>query len=173
MWQIICPWVDFSKKYVLDLGCGHGDILRKIRLDDRQDTSRTGLWGIDIEYPGEWHSGHSTYVSQDINKWVESNKSFPDTNDWERADIAMCFSVLSYLNDIPATLKWMANNFELSLIEAQYIPEIPNIGVSSDVDMKKLLLDNNFSDVLPLGMTIVENSLDADVQIRRTIWMCK
>ena len=161
MWQIISKNVDFRNKRVIDLGCGTGDFIWRAYI-----AGAKSILGFDIEYSKiahikEWKKPLDiSFMVDDLNKIIGES--------WFGFDIAMCFSVLPYLDDIPATIKWMADNFSLSLIEAQYDPEPYNIGVVSDVGMAQLLLNNGFSDVEPIGQSYVDYR-----DQWRTIWKCK
>lgn len=153
MWKIISQEIDFRKKFVIDLGCGYGEF----------------LWRAEI-------AGASVVVGVD----KENKTGVPilnfDLNDPKRVgffnsfDIAFCFSVLPYLDDISETLWWLTDTFPLCLIEAQYEPEPYNIGVSNDADMKRLLL-LHFNKVKPIGHTIVQ--IKERGYPRRTIWRCE
>lgn len=162
MWRPISQNVDFRNKNVVDLGCGHGDMLWRVYIAganmvtglDEESLAKTNYDGINIYF----HQGDIEAIIKDAKK---------DLNILNN-DIAMCFSVLPYLDDIPATIKWMAENFDLSLIEAQYDSEPFNVGVVSDRGMAQLLLNNGFSDVEPIGKSYVDYR-----KVYRTIWRCE
>lgn len=159
MWRNISRHVDFRNKRVIDLGCGTGDFIWRAYVAgarfvvgvERTNNDRLRLLK---------NEGFCSIVESDINKHnINFTKPF---------DIAMCFSVLPYLDDIPATIRWMAENFDLSLIEAQYDPEPFNVGVVSDRGMAQLLLNNGFKDVEPIGKSYVDYR-----DQWRTIWRCE
>ncbi len=164
MWSIISRNVDFRRKRVIDLGCGTGDFVWRCLIAGAQqvmpidiDTSKFSmdfLQSVPNEYTVNLNSSN-------INEWVKEDRQI-------HFDIAMCFSVLPYLDDIPATIQWMAITFDLSLIEAQYDPEPFNVGVVSDRGMAQLLLDNGFNDVEPIGKSYVDYR-----DVWRTIWRCE
>lgn len=161
MWQAISRNVDFRNKKVIDLGCGTGDFLWRAYVAGARE-----VLGIDIEYSKiehlkDWKKPiNISFQIDDLNKAVGEN--------WFGGNIAICFSVLPYLDDIPATIQWMADNFNLSLIEAQYDPEPHNVGIVSDRGMAQLLLNNGFNDVEPIGKSYVDYR-----DQWRTIWKCK
>lgn len=156
MWRIISQEVDFRKKVVLDLGCGTGDFLWRVHIAGAEY-----VWGIDEDTYFEGSEEYNIGFDQtSIEELIQYRVPPP-------ANIAFCFSVLPYVDDIPVTLQWMAKTFELCLIEAQYDPEPYNVGVASDVGMAQLLVNNGFSDVKPIGKTYVDIR-----DTHRTIWSC-
>lgn len=182
MWRVISQKVDFRGKRVIDLGCGTGDFLWRAgvagahwvhgidedlsQLEGRITYGSSCRAELADDPPASLRTYSVTYTEHDINQFVE--------HDWVQFatcknyfDIAMCFSVLPYLDNIPATLKWMSDNFPLCLIEAQYEPEPYNIGVPSDDQMYVLLRDNGFKCATWLGQTYVE-----DRDTHRSIWAC-
>lgn len=176
VWRIISQNVDFRNKRVIDLGCGTGDFLwRPIIAGARQ------VRGFDIDLSKNQYCHEEirttseivyTTAIQNINSWVLRNEKFDGS---ETKEIAFCFSVLPYLDDVPATLKWMANNFPLCLIECQYAddgPGLPNIG--GDRGMMQYLLNNGFNRAVALGKTMVKDRFYPNgKQVYRTIWKCQ
>ena len=171
MWRIISQEVDFRKQRVIDLGCGTGDFLWRvyvagaeivIGVDNKEKVEP--IFVDDREDPDGMMPAVNGVFNWDINKMIYETPS----NYIMTFDIVFCFSVLPYLDTIPATLQWMSSNFPLCLIEAQYDPEPYNVGIASDIGMAQLLVNNGFSDVKPIGKTYVD--------IRdtwRTIWRCE
>ena len=153
MWTIISRRVNFRNKFVIDLGCGYGEFLWRAEI-----AGAKVVVGVDKE-----------------NKTGAPILNF-DLNDPKRAgffnsfDIAFCFSVLPYLDDIPGTLQWMAETFPVCLIEAQYEPEPYNIAVPDDERMMQLLL-KHFKMAYPLGFTTVQ--IEERGFPKRTIWRCE
>lgn len=175
MWRIISQEVDFRKKRVIDFGCGTGDFLWRAYVAGAEHVigidNKTEVETIFVDDGEDYtegiirmRTGINLFFSWDIDE--EINKA---PNDYINSfDIALCFSVLPYLSDIPATLKWMSANFSLSIIEAQYNPEPYNVGVLSDTGMAQLLLNNGFDTIEPIGKTYVEIR-----DVYRTIWKCE
>lgn len=170
MWRIISQKVDFRNKNVLDIGCGHGEMLWRAFVSGADYVE-----GIDINvvqlkefHPVSYRTNFDIRVSKkDINEIVLIYDKSGHTLEWlNDFDIAFCFSVLPYLANIQLTLKWMSHNFPLCLIEAQYIPEPYNIGVEDDYAMHSLLLEH-FKYVQLLGKTYVKIR-----DTYRTIWSC-
>lgn len=175
MWRIISQRVDFRSKRVIDLGCGTGDFLWRPVIAG----AKTVMGGdIDLYKPPckyWWITKTEVLVALtflDINSAIRG--------DFEEVinglfDIAFCFSVLPYLDDVPATLKWMSSNFPLCLIECQYAgdgPGLPNIG--ADKGMMQLLFSNGFDSAIPLGRTYPEDRTFSNGEpVYRTIWLCE
>jgi len=148
MWRIISQRVDFRKKLVCDYGCGHGEMLWRVYI-----AGADMIWGCDKMYDdnvAEWelHNANTIFIrGGDI-----LDKIVP----FKKPDIAICFSVLPYLDEPLQFIQWMAETFPICLIEAQYEPEPYNIGVSNDEEMFRLLRDNGFEIAIPLGKTYIE-----------------
>jgi len=157
MWRPISQAVNFRKKRVIDLGCGYGDFTWRAHI-----AGAKWVKGIDEVELFVSSTKDIELMNIDINELVKGSVII-----LAQADICMCFSVLAYLNDIPATLQWMADNFKISLIEVRYEPEPFNTGISNDEQMLNLLL-RHFEYAKPLGRTHV---VDRDAY--RTIWMCR
>ncbi len=157
MWRAISREVDFRRKKVVDLGCGTGDFLWRAWLAGARD-----VLGIDREMKTNIQDENDNIK---VMLWDINN--YPGKSLFDR-DIAMCFSVLPYLDNPAATVKWMSDMFPLCIIEAQYEPEpycLKRIG--GDTGMTQFLLDNGFHKVRPIGKTYID--------IRdtwRTIWVC-
>lgn len=160
MWRIISREVDFRNKRVIDLGCGTGDFLWRAYV-----AGARFIVGVEQENNDRLRQMLRDKICSIVLGDINSHQDIANFS--KPFDIAMCFSVFPYLDDIPATLQWMAENFALCLIEAQYDPEPYNIGVASDTGMAELLIANGFNHVKPLGYTYVEIR-DA----KRTIWLC-
>lgn len=166
MWDIVKRSVDFRGKSVIDLGCGHGEMLWRAYIAGAINVTGTDKnWEnmpehLSIFYPEEFH-----IVKGDLNKITNGSYPWYDVD-----DIAICFSVLPYLDNPFGFASWMAKTFQECLIEVQYYPEPYNIGdnIRSDEDMQYWLEEAGFSNTIPLGKT--------EVRIRfphyRTIWYC-
>lgn len=186
MWRIISQHVDFRGKRVMDLGCGTGDFLWRVAHTaskvvgvDKDSAKIATLAARDGHFlmgnqRAAIASGNLGVLTWDLNNYSELIKGKTKHDYSSPFNVALCFSVLPYLDNIPAVLEWMAYNFELCLIEAQYAPEPYNVGVLSDRGMAQLLLNSGFVDVEPLGYTVVKDRFDDDGNpTKRTIWMCK
>ncbi len=168
MWRIISQRVDFRGKRVIDLGCGTGDFLWRAYVAGAEmvvgfdkSISRTRQIRQAVEELS------SLFVYHDKIEDLMEIKSIDH-------DIAMCFSVLPYLDDIPATMKWMAKNFPICLIECQYNGDGPGLSnIGSDTGMAQYLInEGEFNQVIPIGKTLVEGRKNPDGNpVFRTIWM--
>jgi SAM-dependent methyltransferase len=159
-WEIIQRHVDFSGKSVIDLGCGYGDIVAR--------AIRAGAAAVGMEKDrhivrvaqGRFHDvGLSTgaIIHGDITTLLDTP-----------SDIAICFSVLPYLEAPWAMLSWIARNSNIALIEAQYVGDGPGSGwsIKDDDDMADLL-GEYWESVESIGWTHVK-----DRDVNRTIWKC-
>lgn len=172
MWLQIVKSVWFSNMNVVDLGCGGGDFLWRT-----VQAGASSVLGVDKDISiakqyakiyrrttGEGNGVLSVcdVVSQDLNAVSKVGLNFD-------ADIAMCFSVIPYLEDPIGFLKWMSDEFPICLLEIQYEGDGPGLSNVCDAeDMRFLLKDViGFIDVDLVGYTYVkENSF------RRDIWRC-
>ena len=168
MWRIISQRVDFRGKRVIDLGCGTGDFLWRAYVAGARE-----VIGVDTEYSKIKHIKNFdrpeiSFAHDDIDISVQIKEN------WFGQDIAFCFSVLPYLNDVPATLKWMSSNFPLCLIECQYHGDGPGLkNIGGDRGMMQLLISNGFDSAEPIGQTRIEGRLYAGMPVHRTIWLCE
>lgn len=161
MWRIISQKVDFRKKSVIDLGCGHGEMLWRAYVAGAKE-----VYGVDKDISKSYGRGginadNIWYTETDINVLINDSVFQP------KYDIAFCFSVIPYLDKPLDALHWMADNFELCLLEIQYDPEPYNIGPKDDAEMFSLLRNNGFDIVMNIGRTRVEIR-----DTYRTIWAC-
>lgn len=177
MWRIISQRVDFRNKRVIDLGFGTGDFLWRAYVAGAdmvigfdKDVRRIERTRAEL---GLETSKQKDTLSHAVSVWADTIEELMKTNVMSH-DIALCFSVFPYLTDIPATLKWMAKNFPVCLIECQYDgdgPGLSNIGGDRGM-MQYLLNEGGFSQAIPLGKTRVEGRKYSDGSpVFRTIWM--
>jgi len=183
MWDIISQHVDFKGKSVIDLGCGHGDLLVRAYA-----AGATHLFGYDkdldalndtrqkLESIQAVLNTGKVYLEQCDMVSVECQK------DWKsiHCDIAICCSVLPYLQYYPiypdtlsfpsGILKLMFDNAPLSIIECQYAGDGPGFNSIPDDIIMGVWLENaaGWSTVTPIGKTFVEGR-----DKWRTIWKCE
>jgi len=156
-WHIISEHYDFKDKSVIDLGCGWCDLLVSAKNAGASDCI-----GIDKERHFYDVRGVSV-IATDLEKWVDSIGCANATY-----DVALCFSVLPYLNDPGGVLEWMEQHAQVSFIECQYKDDGPGFTyLKSDDDMRDWL-ELRWPSVKPIGHTIVK-----DRNKKRTIWMCE
>lgn len=175
MWRIISQRVNFRGKRVVDLGCGTGDFLWRAYI-----AGADIIDGIDVENritlelinDNEVPYHNIFFYLGDIEEIVRKpSKNF----NIQLGDIALCFSVLPYLDDVPATLKWMSTNFSLCLIECQYAGDGPGLkNIGGDKGMLQYLLSNGFDSVEAIGKTYVKDrKFSSGERVYRTIWLCE
>lgn len=165
MWRAISQHVDFRKKHVVDLGCGHGEMLWRAWMAGAEY-----VCGIDKEMKPNALQLARTYpnikfIERDLSGDTDGTGRVPywmrDTT-W---DIAMCFSVLPYLDNYRRALKWLARSFPVVVLEVQYEPEPNNIGIANDSQMFTLLRESGFNIISQIGRTHVGIR-----EAYRTIW---
>lgn len=162
-WEIISKQVDFEGKTVLDLGCGKGDILC------RAFEVGAVVFGVDkdgknIEYIEEIHPEISGIMQGDVSYLLSLNL------DVGIVAIAICFSVLPYLQNPGAVLKWINDHSVIAFIECQYAGDGPGLAFLIDNEAMKdwLLVAGQFKKVENIGHTLIEGR-----NKRRYIWMCE
>jgi len=162
MWEIIAANVDFDGKTVLDLGCGYGDFaMRCCVAGARAVTAIDYDPGVFVEVADIVNAARAP-VNLLLGK-------IEDLGNWSPFDIVSCFSVLPYVDDPQATLRWMADHGRVCLIEMQYAGDGPGLDeVKSDADMQALLEQAGFVTITALGFTEIEER-----HARRTIWKCE
>jgi SAM-dependent methyltransferase len=152
-WAVLDAVMDFKGKYVLDAGCGYGDL-----ISFAQDAGATVL-GVEHnkEIASVARESGVDVVCKDINIFMESLRT--------HCDIAFCFSVLPYV-PVPSTLRNLSEIADVTFIEAQLYGDGPgNFG--SEDDLRETLLQY-WNTVTRIGET--------EVKIRNTIraiWMCE
>jgi 16S rRNA A1518/A1519 N6-dimethyltransferase RsmA/KsgA/DIM1 with predicted DNA glycosylase/AP lyase activity len=165
-WQIISEHIDFKSKTVLDLGCGWGDILFKCI-----EAGVKEAWGVEQDESICRHLWQSDALSNNKARRI----AYADLEQWAfqdtipAFDIIICFSVLPYLTNPLAVLKWMKEHSQTSLIECQYAGDGPGLTtIKNDNDMLAYLRLAGWKSIEPIGKTLVEGR-----DKYRTIWMCQ
>ena len=164
IWEILKPNVDFSRKTVFDIGCGHGDLLWRY-----YNAGAKRVLGIDCNgkiamEARERARDHTprgaaiTVLIADIEDWLN----------WDIYDIIVSLSVLPYIKDPISLLEKMyTHSRDATIIECQYTGDGPGYyGVHNDMDMQAVL-ESIWEEAVAIGKTKVE--------IRdkyRTIWKC-
>lgn len=171
-WQIISSHIDFDNKTVLDLGCGYGDILALCQQ------SGANVLGIeqDKEICKYLKNNWILVINCDLEKWIQKVSAKLDTSvlEWLEEpvihfDIVICFSVLPYLNNPDAVLRWIADHSDIALIECQYAGDGPGFsGIKNDNDMQKWLFEVGWQSAEAIGKTLVDYR-----NKYRTIWCCR
>lgn len=163
-WEIINAHVDFSRKTVFDIGCGHGDLLWRY-----YDAGAKRVLGVDCN--GKIAVAARERVHQHCPRGAPINVLIADIEEWlnwDMWDITVCLSVLPYIKNPGALFEKMYTHTRRdTIIECQYKGDGPGYaGIYDDSDMKKLL-ENTWANVVAIGKTKVEIR-----ERHRTIWLC-
>ncbi len=156
-WEIVSRHVDFKGKTVLDLGCGGGDMLYYA-----QAAGAAQVTGIDVDQRSVDYIGSNYSQIKIIRDDIELLK--------ERSpvDIAICFSVLPYLERPLEFLQWINSHSNLALIECQYAGDGAGFSfLKENADMEAWLL-KVFKSAWTIGNTVVEGR-----NTQRFIWVCE
>jgi len=170
IWSVVSQSVDFAGRSVVDLGCGHGDMLWRLRragavsvsgIEKDFDTAADARRRVaQVMRPDLGEQVSVSIVEGDIESF---NFRWPGVH-----DVNMCFSVLPYLTDPGNTLRWMSLHAPVSLIEMQYFGDGPGPKhVKDDGDMRAWL-DKWWDSVGKVGETFIKGR-DAT----RSIWRCR
>lgn len=157
-WKIISRHVNFKGKSVLDFGCGKGDIL--IRAFE----AGAIVIGLDEDKANvEYIRGIQPQISV-IRANLDSLRSAYPVN------IAICFSVLPYLEKPKEFTRWINRISDIALIECQYVGDGPGFHFLKGNDEMEawLLEEGQFQKVKVIGHTLVEGR-----NKKRFIWMCE
>jgi SAM-dependent methyltransferase len=151
-WAAMRDALDWKGKWVLDVGCGYGDLLLFAR------EAGAHVFGVDHnEEVVKAATGRGLpVVCADINEYMERG---------EYGHVVFCFSVLPY-NDCDRTLANLAKIADVAFIEVQLLGDGP--GYFASEDQLRETLEGYWDDVTRVGET--------QVQIRNTIraiWMCR
>lgn len=158
-WKIIHGAMsDWKGKQVIDLGFGYGDILTMALQHGAH------VIGVDRSSQGLSRSlaksDYTAFYIKPIEEFIKMEYSGP------KFDVAICFSVLPYLDDPFKALAWLSSNAKDVFIEWQYVGDGPG-DVSGDGEVQSLLSEY-WLDVSPIGKTFVEGR-----NKYRTIWHCR
>lgn len=162
-WDIINKHINFIGKRVIDLGCGYGDILFRCwewaanctAIDDSLDHQMEKRLRDFAQNEG------FTFYNTDIEDLLLTWQP-------EKFDVAICFSVLPYILDTDAVLKWMSQYAQVSLIECQYYGDGPGFEWLQNDDEMRLWLQDFWSSTEIIGKTLVKER-----HKYRMIWMCQ
>ena len=172
-WRIISEHVDFDGKTVLDLGCGHGDLLWRTLVAGAESCH-----GIEQEQSiidecnqavFELMSGGIVFSQTSIERWMRAiDERMPPGQEYV-ANVAICFSVLPYLDNPTATLHWIRQHSQQALIECQLSGDGPGFDwLKCPQDMRRWLDSIGWQSVERIGETTVK-----DRGTKRGIWLCQ
>jgi len=157
-WRIISEHVEFDGKTVLDLGCGCGDLMYRA-----WQVGALRIHGADnnIKVIATFPLDFVTHRI-DIDTFAEQNLS-------GQFDIIICFSVLPYLTNPTATLRWIRQHSTLALIECQLAGDGPGFSwLHGPQDMHRWLDSIGWELAERIGETTVESR-----GCTRGIWLCR
>lgn len=166
MWEIISEHENFLGATVLDLGCGYGDLLlgachagasRVIGVDENADTINIARAKI-IKYspPGV----RFDFYLRDIN-----NRSH--IAPLPRPDIALCTSVLPYIENREMLLSYLSTRATTTFVEMQYFGDGPGPSDIKNDDDMEVWLKNHWYIVDKIGETYTGRT-----PAYRSIWSC-
>lgn len=147
-WEILSAAYDFQGKRVLDVGCGHADLLYFAQRAGAKVLGIERNTGINQPVP---------VIHADLVEYLRSSDGF---------DAAICFSVLPYLPDPEEAMLHLAYVADVTFIECQYKGDGPGM-IADDAEMLALL-QRFWLDVQKIGYTTV-----AIRNVQRSIWMCR
>ena len=160
MWRIIEQSAEFEGKTVLDLGCGHGDMLWRAGAAGAKD-----VLGVDSD---ERICLDLRESSADVDNFSVLQYDINRLDSFLHSDIIFCFSVLPYLIDPDNTLHWIRGHSDMAFLEIQYAGDGPGFDhIHNDDDMRLWLEKIGCQKIEAIGRT--------HTRIRpawRTIWKC-
>lgn len=150
----------FIGKSVHDLGCGYGDMLW--RCWRAGATSVVGYeWNRNVFEATKRRLDQHGYTPVPVSVMMTDLNKLPIGS----ADIALCLSVLPYLDDKRAALAAMAQSYNISILECQYWGDGPGPSdLQNDDDMRELLR-SYWKSVEWIGATRVQSR-----GVMRSIW---
>lgn len=153
--EILTKKVDFLNKTVIDLGCGHGDILFMSSI-----SGASSCVGVDynqsiVNQNKLKNTGNVSFVHQSIEEFIAKNAS-------AYFDVSVCFSVLAYLSSPESVVNWMKSHSKIAFIESQYNGDGPGfLQIHNDYQMQKWIGSGDW-----IGETYIEGR-----DRWRSIWM--
>jgi len=150
-WGIISAEVDFAGKTVLDLGCGHGDLLMFAR------NAGANVLGVDNKPTPTTKIREIPVLPMSIQDYLLRRPS--------HFDVVFCFSVLPYIRDVGTILDGMRHIADIALIECQLVGDGP--GTMTEAELWELL-GKRWESVRKIGHTVVEGR-----NTERPIWLCE
>lgn len=167
MWSVISRFVDFRGKSVFDLGCGGGDFIWRSHVAGAYKVTGIDYYSmatksVEVRVQHTKHGTKSVGTVETIREDLNLMKP-----EW-KADIALCCSVLPYLDDPANFVLWMSKQFDLSVVECQYAGDGPGFDFIRNTSDMKFWLGDTFDSV-----TLIGSSYLVAKDIYRDIWMCK
>lgn len=165
LWETIEGQAEWEGARVVDLGCGHGDMLWRackagagmvLGIDQDIDAlhgclNRKRHYGVEFGILGFR-----------LEYWLRNDL------DMKQFDIAICFSVLPYLNmDYQETLRAVSKITSTLFLEVQYWGDGPAKPTFIDDGDARTMLNRFFPEVEAIGGTVVKHGAHT-----RTVWKC-
>jgi SAM-dependent methyltransferase len=152
-WSILCQVYDFDGKEVLDVGCGHGDLLVLAK--------QAGAYVIGVDnnkdIVPETRGRNLPVMFQDLEYYLAATIS--------QYDAAFCFSVLPYVKNPDRVLRGLHYVAETVFVEWQMRGDGPGTLTEEQIFAK---LSEHWGSVKKIGFTVVEYR-----GTKRPIWMCR
>lgn len=162
MWSAIEKTIDFTDKQVIDLGCGHGDLIWRV-----YEAGALYVLGVDRDYRiveeanerCEHHEVPQTVILANIERVFRYRYNF---------DVTFCLSVLPYLSmKYPEAIGCIHRLAPVGFFEIQYIGDGPGKELRDDRDAIELL-KREYNKVEKIGHTICKKE-----RLSRSIWRCQ
>lgn len=150
-WDIIRAEVDFVGKKVLDLGCGHGDLLMFAQ------NAGANVLGVDNKSTITTKQRKIPVLPMSIQDYLLRRPS--------HFDVVFCFSVLPYVRDIDAILDGLRDIADIAFVEVQLKGDGP--GTMTEAELWGLLAEQ-WESVRKIGHTVVQGR-----NTERPIWLCE
>lgn len=171
MWRILRSKDGFKNLNVVDFGCGYGDMMAFMLRDGAAyvlgvDKDQVVLNTAAAKCEGNHRAGFLCADFEEVGVFG-TIVDLVGKNDGINMDVALCFSVLPYLEDPDHFVRMLDYYFDVVYIECQYVGDGPGNIARSDDDMAAWLMNAGFNSVSNMGKTLVN--------IRnkyRTIWEC-
>jgi SAM-dependent methyltransferase len=164
MWKCIRQTHNFREEYVVDFGCGHGDMCLNVLRDGARN-----VVGVDNHFKMIDATEERCNNDQRLTTWLLDINSY-DFYDpiWADSRVAFCFSVLPHLREQRGFCEYLSKTFHETFLEVQYFGDGPGLEMWKDNDdFMRFLLDAGFSTATKIGKTLVEGR-----NTWRTIWKC-
>lgn len=160
-WEILAEAVDFYDKFVVDIGCGYGDLMARAEAAGASSVEGydVNLNVVDFANRRFQQAGlRCRAVRLDVDKDLDAFGGM-----W---DIGICFSLIPYLKNHGDLLWWLRAHCETVFLEIQEKGDGPGLWTKYEIYKQ---LEMYFPEVTLLGHTIAVK----DQEYERAIWMCE
>jgi hypothetical protein len=162
IWALIEPEFQWFDKRAIDLGCGHGDMLWRLKQAGCKRV--TGVENGRAAIMAAWKRISKMnvdvgLVAENLDQWLIRKRN-------PRYDVVLCFSVLPYLRiSYHQALAGIKRIAPVMFFEVQHMGDGPGKEVANDDDIRALLMQF-YDDVDILGHTLAKG------QFPRAVWKC-